>query len=651
MASQQFRKAKPKDCVHRSSRTLSGDYEVGAQHDHGAIPADGFRAAFNVPSTAADSRVPAKVSVDPSDRSDRAADGTIQPLIQAKRVVGAPGNHYEREADRVAARVVNQVHAAISEKSATAGPDVGTTPGSADGGAVQLPANIKEAMEQALGTNFGEVTIHADRHADRLNRSLRSRAFTAGHDVFFRQGEYDPHSRTGQELLAHELTHVVQHNGLVQRKLEIGPPDAAVTYADADAVREAAFEEAGATALSIESLALQAEAEGLYSYAGWQDAFTDAEEEPLPETAPNRTPYVPAVRETPKIRTERRTRLGFEIEPGSGLTVKLAFVKAAKQLVNVTLAETKYLEFVIDDVKDNGAVQVEFRTKPLTPAQLKTLKTIANEIRASIIQFPLFSLTQGLSKAKTTLEEQRWTVTDAFKQLVPQVTESRSGQLPKRLAQHVTHSIPLAGFAKLTEQERNFLIPGSGGADSVSKLIIFFFGLQLRKLDAANKTILISTTGRNSNRFNVKTAIDTLIGLLPPEKADRVVSAISKQLPTRVKIESEKPIPIGDPEKSRPARGATEQSPALEAMEQLPQGGFPRFNTGFISGEEKLQPPLFDDLRKDIRVLVEHRTDELVDAVNKAATSGDGTALAPYLEIFAKLDKVKGDDTFKRWFQ
>ncbi|WP_442939123.1 eCIS core domain-containing protein [Nostoc sp.] len=31
--------------------------------------------------------------------------------------------------------------------------------------------------------------------------------------MFFRQGEYAPESHGGKELLAHELTHVVQQNG------------------------------------------------------------------------------------------------------------------------------------------------------------------------------------------------------------------------------------------------------------------------------------------------------------------------------------------------------------------------------------------------------------------------------------------------------
>ncbi|MBE8991324.1 DUF4157 domain-containing protein [Nostoc sp. LEGE 12450] len=47
----------------------------------------------------------------------------------------------------------------------------------------------------------------------KLSFDIQARAFTTGEDVFFRQGEYNPGSQGGQELLAHELTHVVQQNG------------------------------------------------------------------------------------------------------------------------------------------------------------------------------------------------------------------------------------------------------------------------------------------------------------------------------------------------------------------------------------------------------------------------------------------------------
>jgi hypothetical protein len=654
MASYQCSKAKSKDRVtHRSSRTLSGSDDVEAQCDQGLVPAPGFRAAFKPPYAAASS-IQSKVSVDTGDPSDCAAKMTIasrpaivpqdsglirpqptaQTIIRAKRLVGAPGNRYEREADQVAARVVDQIHAAVSEGGAAAKPGVDTSIQSAQGGGVPLAPNIRRPMEQALGADFSRVTVHANQQADQLNQSLGSRAFAAGHDVFFRQGEYNPHSRAGQELLAHELTHVIQQNDLVQRKVQIGPPGAAVSYTDADAVRDAAFEQAGATAQSIENLAVQAEADSVHSYKSWDEALAATEETPLSEPAPPvRTAFVPSKK---KFEIETRTRLGFEIEPGASLKVDAASVDLAKELVNETLAETTYLEFVIDDPQLNGLLQVEFRTKPLTTAKLKKLPDVAKKIRKSIREFPLFALTQGTAVAERALTAGGWTVTDDFRRLVPHVQKSRQALLPARLAQHVTHSIPLAGFAKLTSTERNFLIPGSGEANSVPKLILFFFGLQLRTLDKKTNTIVVTTTGRNRGGFNVKTAIDTLIGLLPPDKAKQVLRDISGRVPAQVQIEKQTPKPIRN------------QEP--EAIEDLPEGGFPRFNTGFISAEEKLKPALFDDLRNDVRVLVEHRTDALVEAVNKA-TLGDGTALAPYLKLFARLDEVKGDDTFQHWFR
>jgi hypothetical protein len=69
-------------------------------------------------------------------------------------------------------------------------------------------------MEKAFGgVDFSQVKVHNDAVSDQLNQSIQARAFTTGQDVFFRGGEYDPGSRGGQELIAHELTHVVQQNG------------------------------------------------------------------------------------------------------------------------------------------------------------------------------------------------------------------------------------------------------------------------------------------------------------------------------------------------------------------------------------------------------------------------------------------------------
>lgn len=77
-------------------------------------------------------------------------------------------------------------------------------------------------MGQAMGADFSGVRVHTDARADQLNQSIQAKAFTTGQDLFFRQGAYQPGSREGQALIAHELTHVVQQNrGGVRRYIEI----------------------------------------------------------------------------------------------------------------------------------------------------------------------------------------------------------------------------------------------------------------------------------------------------------------------------------------------------------------------------------------------------------------------------------------------
>jgi hypothetical protein len=68
-------------------------------------------------------------------------------------------------------------------------------------------------MESRFGANFSDVNVHADNQAGILNRSLNAQAFTHGSDVYFGEGKYNPESRQGKHLLAHELTHVVQQGG------------------------------------------------------------------------------------------------------------------------------------------------------------------------------------------------------------------------------------------------------------------------------------------------------------------------------------------------------------------------------------------------------------------------------------------------------
>ncbi|MEB3266914.1 MAG: DUF4157 domain-containing protein [Leptolyngbya sp.] len=79
---------------------------------------------------------------------------------------------------------------------------------------------VRPSMEQAFGADFSSVRIHTDTESDQLNQAVQAKAFTTGQDIYFRSGEYAPGSRDGQELLAHELTHVVQQTRLFENQVQ-----------------------------------------------------------------------------------------------------------------------------------------------------------------------------------------------------------------------------------------------------------------------------------------------------------------------------------------------------------------------------------------------------------------------------------------------
>lgn len=78
------------------------------------------------------------------------------------------------------------------------------------GGGAPLDTGVRAAMEGRFGHNFSSVRVHTDSRAHESARSVGAQAYTVGSDIAFQRGMYDPSSRTGQHLLAHELTHVVQ---------------------------------------------------------------------------------------------------------------------------------------------------------------------------------------------------------------------------------------------------------------------------------------------------------------------------------------------------------------------------------------------------------------------------------------------------------
>ncbi|NES82756.1 MAG: DUF4157 domain-containing protein [Moorea sp. SIO2B7] len=88
----------------------------------------------------------------------------------------------------------------------------------AKGGGSPLDHAFRAKVEPAMGADFSGVKVHTDNDADQLSKSIQAKAFTTGNDIFFKKGEYEPGSQKGQELLAHELTHVVQQSSGIRQK-------------------------------------------------------------------------------------------------------------------------------------------------------------------------------------------------------------------------------------------------------------------------------------------------------------------------------------------------------------------------------------------------------------------------------------------------
>ena len=79
------------------------------------------------------------------------------------------------------------------------------------GGGEQLPDPVRARMEAAFGRELSGVRIHRDAGAARASDAIAARAFTVEQDIFFGPGEYAPGTPAGDRLLAHELTHALQH--------------------------------------------------------------------------------------------------------------------------------------------------------------------------------------------------------------------------------------------------------------------------------------------------------------------------------------------------------------------------------------------------------------------------------------------------------
>jgi hypothetical protein len=188
-------------------------------------------------------------------------------IIQTKLNIGQPNDIYEQEADRVADQVMSMPVSAVHAKSNCPCTDssidrdeetvqskpLEVTPlvqrqtdeeeekqiqtkrndpstigensaiesdiNSLKGGGQPLPESLRNYFEPKFGYNFKGVRVYTGSGASETAKNLNAKAFTKGSDIVFGPGQYNPGMTTGNHLLAHELTHVVQ-----QRKSEVTKP-------------------------------------------------------------------------------------------------------------------------------------------------------------------------------------------------------------------------------------------------------------------------------------------------------------------------------------------------------------------------------------------------------------------------------------------
>ena len=218
-------------------------------------------------------RKPARKS---SVQSEAAKPATSGPLISLQHTVG------NRAVQRLIAQRSGDGPSEVDDDTAEQINDK-------RGGGLPLDSAMQERMSESTGEDFSQVKVHTDPDADNLNQKLGARAFTTGQDIYFRDGAYQPHSGAGQELLAHELTHVVQQRhgavGGSSRMTVNAPGDAfeqqadAVSHAVAAGQSAPGVQRADAAEEEEESIQAQAEEEEMVQAQAEEEEMVQAQEE------------------------------------------------------------------------------------------------------------------------------------------------------------------------------------------------------------------------------------------------------------------------------------------------------------------------------------------------------------------------------------
>ncbi|AOC97070.1 hypothetical protein BB050_03992 [Flavobacterium anhuiense] len=143
----------------------------------------------------------------------------IKPLIQNK---GEEENvQQKKEEEKQTSDEEKQLQkSAAGDANPSDNSNIESKLNSSKGGGSPLSGKIKTEMESGIGADFSNVRIHNDSNAVQMNKQLGAQAFATGNNIYFNEGKYNPNSKEGKHLLAHELTHTVQQGAAIRKKPE-----------------------------------------------------------------------------------------------------------------------------------------------------------------------------------------------------------------------------------------------------------------------------------------------------------------------------------------------------------------------------------------------------------------------------------------------
>lgn len=147
-------------------------------------------------------------------KAEKVTQENVSRVLQSKEVMNGIQMKDNREVSVLQAKLKETIQRQFGDKD-----DDELIQGKFDN-QTGIPDMVKQRMEGSFGADFSSVRVHPE---SSKAPEVGALAYTQGTDIHFAPGQFKPDTSAGQQLLGHELTHVIQQaEGRVQPTTEIG---------------------------------------------------------------------------------------------------------------------------------------------------------------------------------------------------------------------------------------------------------------------------------------------------------------------------------------------------------------------------------------------------------------------------------------------